>query len=92
MEIQVRYFLYFYILFNYLGVGKSCLSIRASKNEFNNTKATLGFEFFNYNIKYKNKIIHLKIWDTCGQEVYLSLVNNFYRNASLAIIVYAIDE
>jgi GTPase SAR1 family protein len=38
------------------------------------------------------KVIKLQIWDTCGQEIYRSLVTNFYRNSSLAIIVYAINE
>ncbi len=39
-----------------------------------------------------NKIIKLQIWDTCGQELYRSLITNFYRNSSLAIIVYAINS
>ena len=39
-----------------------------------------------------NKVIKLQIWDTCGQEIYRSLIKNFYQNSSLAIIVYAIDE
>ena len=36
--------------------------------------------------------IKLQIWDTCGQEVYRSLVRGFYRNTSLAIIVYDISN
>ena len=76
-----------------LGVGKSCLSIQATKNIFqNNYLATVGFEFFSFNCKIKEKIIKLQIWDTCGQEVYRSLITNFYRNASLAVLVYAINE
>ena len=54
--------------------------------------ATVGFEFFTFNIKMFNKIIKLQIWDTCGQELYRSLITNFYRNSSLAIIVYAINS
>ena len=34
----------------------------------------------------------MQIWDTCGQEVYRSLIGSFYRNSSLAIIVYSIDN
>ena len=30
--------------------------------------------------------------DTCGQEIYRSLISSFYKNSSLAIIVYAIDD
>ena len=75
------------------GVGKSCLSIKATKNIFeNNYLATVGFEIFAFNVKLNDKIIKLQIWDTCGQEIYRSLITNFYRNSSLAIIVYAIDE
>ena len=75
------------------GVGKSCLSIKATKNIFeNNYLATVGFEFFNFNVKINNKIIKLQIWDTCGQEIYRSLITNFYRNSSLAIIVYEINK
>ena len=38
------------------------------------------------------KIIKLQIWDTCGQELYRSLITNFYRNSSLAIVVYAVNS
>ena len=37
-------------------------------------------------------MVKLQIWDTCGQELYRSLITNFYRNTSLAIMVYAINE
>ena len=75
------------------GVGKSCLSMQATKKKFeNNYLATVGFEFFVFNMKYKNKVLKLQIWDTCGQEIYRSLITSFYKNSSLAIIVYAIDE
>ena len=74
-------------------MGKSCLSIQATKHKFEkNYLATVGFEFFSFNIKMKNTIVKLQIWDTCGQEQYRSLVSNFYRNSSLAIIVYSIEE
>lgn len=74
-------------------VGKSCLSIKATKNLFeNNYNTTVGFEFFTFNIKINDKVIKLQIWDTCGQEIYRSLITNFYRNSSLAIVVYAIDK
>ena len=75
------------------GVGKSCLSVKATKNIFeNNYLATVGFEFFNFNIKLEERVIRLQIWDTCGQEIYRSLITTFYRNSSLAFIVFAIDE
>ena len=75
------------------GVGKSCLTNKATKNLFEETyNATVGFEFFTFNLKLNNKIIKLQVWDTCGQELYRSLITNFYRNSSLAIMVYAINN
>jgi small GTP-binding protein len=75
------------------GVGKSCLTNRATTNLFEDAySATVGFEFLSFNIKIEDKVIKLQIWDTCGQELYRSLITNFYRNSSLAIIVYAINS
>ena len=73
-------------------VGKSSLSLRGTKDHFKDYyTTTIGFEFLSFNIRIKDQIVKLQIWDTCGQEVYRSLISSFYRNSSLAIIVYAID-
>ena len=40
----------------------------------------------------EDTIIKLQIWDTCGQEFYKSLISSFYRNTSLALIVYSIVD
>ena len=75
------------------GVGKSCLTGRAIKDKFETEYApTVGFEILSFSTKIDNKIIKLQIWDTCGQEVYRSLITNFYRNASLAMMVYSINS
>ena len=75
------------------GVGKSCLTTKAVKNNFEDYyQATVGFEFLTFNMKVNDKVIKLQIWDTCGQEIYKSLISNFYRNSSLAIILYSIDN
>ncbi len=75
------------------GVGKSSLTNKATNNIFDdNYKATVGFEFFTFNIKINDTIIKLQVWDTCGQELYRSLITNFYRNSSLALIVYSVTS
>ncbi|MCQ2818463.1 MAG: GTP-binding protein [archaeon] len=75
------------------GVGKSCISNKAVKNIFeDNYNATIGFEFFTFNMKLNDEVIKLQIWDTCGQELYRSLITNFYRNSSLAILVYSVTD
>ena len=74
-------------------VGKSCLTAQAVRSNFIEFyQATVGFEFLTYNLRINTNIIKLQIWDTCGQEVYKSLISNFYRNCSLALIVYAINN
>ncbi len=58
----------------------------------NNYTSTLGFEYFSLNYQIKKKTIKVKIWDTCGQEIYRSLFSNFYRGTTLALIVFSLDE
>ena len=75
------------------GVGKTCLTNYAVKEEFiEGVIPTVGYDFFPYVLRYKDKIIKLAIWDTCGQEKYRSLIDGFFVGSSLAIIVYAIDN
>ena len=75
------------------GVGKSSLANKAIKNKFeSNYNATIGFDCFQFYVKINDKVVKLQVWDTCGQEAYQSLITNFYRNCSLAIMVYAINK
>ena len=75
------------------GTGKSCILNKAIKNIFEESYlATAGFEFLTFNIRINEKLIKLQIWDCGGQEIYRSLISNFFRNSSISIIVYSIDS
>jgi Ras-related protein Rab-11A len=75
------------------GVGKSSLLKRAVQNKFDgNYQATIGFEFLLMHFNVNDLKLKLQIWDTCGQEMYRSLVQGFYRNTSLALVVYDINQ
>ena len=75
------------------GVGKSCLTLRITKNNFiEDYNPTIGFENSSLYFKINDKIIKFEIWDTCGQETYRSLIKSYYRNTSLVILVYSIDD
>ena len=75
------------------GVGKSCILKRAVQHKFDeNYQATIGFEFLLMHYKVNDLKLKLQIWDTCGQEMYRSLVQGFYRNTSLAILVYDVSS
>ena len=74
-------------------VGKSCLSLKGTTDKFEDSYvATVGFDFYSFFAKVEGKLIRLQIWDTCGQEGYRSLVQNFFRGTALAILVYAIND
>ena len=75
------------------GVGKSCLLKRAVQKKFTeNYQATIGFEFLLLYYDINGAKIKLQIWDTCGQEMYRSLVQGFYRNTSLTLLIYTIND
>ena len=71
------------IILGNLGVGKSELFIKRNQESL----VTTGLEFNIFYMRYKDTNIKLQIWDTCGQEIYRSLISSFYRNASLTIII-----
>ena len=74
-------------------VGKTNLVTRYVKGEFNNDYiVTLGMDFLTCNIKYKNKIIKLRLWDTAGQERFKSVTRGYYSNSCCALIVYDVTD
>ena len=81
------------IIIGNCGVGKTCITNQGVKSEFSEGyQSTIGVEYFTMFIRLDNKTIKLQIWDTCGMEVYRSLIKSFYINSSLAVIVYAIND
>ena len=72
------------------GVGKTCILMRAVNNRFTESyQATIGFEFLLMYFQINNIKIKLQIWDTCGQEIYRSLIQGFYRNTTACILTYS---
>ena len=81
------------ILLGNTGVGKTSLIIKALRNQFNvNSQSTLGFEYYNILTEIDKKKILLQTWDTCGQELFKSIISTFYKRTHLAILVYSIDD
>ena len=77
------------------GVGKTSIIDRYVKNEFyDEVESTISSTYSYKIIDYKeyNKSISFDIWDTAGQEVYRSLAQNFFLNASIGILVYDIKR
>ena len=81
------------ILIGNTSVGKTSLSLRITEGLFDeNTHATVGFDIFNFMAKINEMPIKLQIWDTCGLEDFSSCTVNFYKGASLVLVVYAIND
>ena len=58
--------------------GKSKIALRINNNKYDDIyDKTIGFEFFSFNIKINNTVVKIQIWDTCGAELYRSLILNF---------------
>jgi len=75
------------------GVGKNEILRRALNKGFDeNYPAEIGLEFLIMHFIVNDFKMKLQIWDTCGQELYSSLVQGFYRNSSLALLVYDISD
>ena len=85
--------LYKLIIIGDTGVGKSCLLLRATKDEFKEDHdVTIGVEFGSFTIKVDSKIIKLQIWDTAGQETFKSVTRVFYKGANCVYLVYDITR
>ena len=77
------------------GVGKTCVINRYISNTFNPesmstsgasyTSKTMYFDKYEKNMKFD-------IWDTAGQEKFRSLTKIFYKDTSVAVLVYDITR
>eukprot|EP00824_Muranothrix_gubernata_P026774 TRINITY_DN964_c0_g1_i1.p2 TRINITY_DN964_c0_g1~~TRINITY_DN964_c0_g1_i1.p2 ORF type:complete len:105 (+),score=12.53 TRINITY_DN964_c0_g1_i1:32-346(+) len=79
-EIKDADLLFKVIIIGDTGVGKSCLLLRAIKDEFNDIhEVTIGAEFGSFSAKIQDKFIKLQIWDTAGQETFMSMIRVFLQ-------------
>lgn len=75
------------------GVGKSCLMLRATKNEFREDHdVTIGVEYGSFAVKIQDKTVKILIWDTAGQETFQSVAKVFYKGSNCIFLVYDITN
>jgi len=71
-------------------VGKSSIIMRILHNRFEHfMESTIGAAFFCCHL---NDDMKLEIWDTSGQERFNSLVKMYYRKASIAFLVFDVNN
>lgn len=80
-----------YIIVGDSGVGKSMLLLSYIQKRFKEEhEVTIGVEFGSKNIKVKEKLFKIQIWDTAGQEQFRSITRAYYKSSACAFVVYDI--
>jgi small GTP-binding protein len=83
------------VLLGESGVGKTSIISQLMEQQFcEDQTATTGATFSTKTMEFENydKAICFEIWDTAGQEKYRALTKMFYKDASIAILVYDITR
>lgn len=74
-------------------VGKSCMLMRAVKDQYNdNYEVTVGADSSNFIVKIKDSFVQLQVWDTAGMEKFRSVIKVFFTGANGAFLVYDITR
>jgi len=75
------------------GVGKTTIIGKLMNKEIDKEYApTLSIDTKNIQVKVNDKIIQIQIWDCCGNDEFALNTPNLFKNASIAILVYAIND
>lgn len=75
------------------GVGKTSLINKWITGSFSpTTRQTIGASHYKKNMQVGEKSVVVCVWDTAGQEMYMSLAPLYTRSASVAIIVASGDD
>ena len=91
--LQKQYLRFKLIIVGDTGVGKTNIIGKYIADSFNeNTKSTVGVEFFTKSFKINEDFIKLEIWDTAGQERYKSITSAYYKGSNGALLVYDITR
>ena len=84
------------VLLGESGVGKTSIISRFINDTFEEgLVTTTGASYAGKDMAFKdynNQVVRFEIWDTAGQEKYRSLAQIFYKDASIAILVYDITN
>lgn len=77
------------VLLGNAGVGKSCIVVRFTRDEFvEDSDTTIGAAFLTKTLSLEDAQVKIEIWDTAGQERYRSLAPMYYRGAQAAVVVF----
>ena len=73
-------------------VGKTSILSKYFYKKFNEgEKSTINPAFYEKDVTYKGKNVHLKFWDTAGQEQFNAISTMYYQGAVGALLVYDVS-
>ena len=52
----------------------------------------MGVDFFGKNIRHGDRDLRIQLWDTSGNDRYLSLIPNYLKDARIALIVVDVSN
>jgi small GTP-binding protein len=87
-----EYITYKVIILGMFNVGKTTIIGKLMKLPDQIYEPTLSLDIKNIQIKVNDKIIQIQFWDTCGNDEFAGSTPNLFKNASLAILVFAIND
>ena len=76
-------------------VGKTCLIKKYNDGTFEDSHfVTMGIDFISKQVQPKaaHTMLHIKVWDTAGQEKFRTLTHGFYQNGQGIMIVYDVTS
>jgi small GTP-binding protein len=74
-------------------VGKSSLINQYINESFDEeVKPTIGVDFYVKQVKFNDKIVSVKIWDTAGQEKYRAVGTKIFKTANGILLTYDVTN
>jgi len=75
------------------GVGKTSLIAKCvDSNAVVAEEPTIGVDFSSVQGKIGEETVRIQFWDTAGQEQFQSLIPQYLRGATIALLVYSVDS
>jgi small GTP-binding protein len=81
------------IILGNVGVGKTSIASRQCRLPFRQeVRPSVGVLKLKTRAQVSDSVVHLEVWDTAGQEKYLALVPIYARDASVCIVLAAMND
>jgi small GTP-binding protein len=74
------------------GVGKTAILDQAKTGRLSGGPSTIGASSVSLKVHVQGTDIEFQVWDTAGQEKYRTLVPLYCRGASIAILVFSLED